>query len=213
MFPREDTLRVQEGPISALLLDRDGVINRELGRGVRCWDEFELLPCVIHAFQQLAPQPFPIVVLSNQAAIGRGWVTPETVAAIHRDMVRAIESAGGRIDDVLVCPHAPEVKCWCRKPRPGLLLEAARKYGFDLQRAVMVGDSYRDVQAAQAAGATPIMVRSGHAIPPKLEEMLIREQVSVVPDLVTAAEAIVRQMRVWAGGADAEDTAKQPGMM
>jgi D-glycero-D-manno-heptose 1,7-bisphosphate phosphatase len=179
------------GNVSALLLDRDGVINRELGRPVISWAEFEFLPGVLGAFRALAELPVPIVVVSNQAAIGRGWVGSETVDDIHQRMVRAIQEAGGRVDEVMYCPHVPDADCWCRKPRPGLLLAAAKRHGFDLARAVLVGDSYRDVQAAQAAGAIPILVRSGHSIPLELEEQLRREQVEVVADLGTVAEAIV----------------------
>jgi D-glycero-D-manno-heptose 1,7-bisphosphate phosphatase len=174
-----------------VLLDRDGALNREMGRGVRSWQEFEFLPGVLRALRRLAALPVPIVVVSNQAAIGRGWVSADTVAGIHRRMLRAVRRAGGRIDDVMVCPHAPEAGCLCRKPRPGLLLGAAQKYGFDLRRAVMVGDSHRDVQAAQAAGAIPVLVRSGHAVPPDLEELLNRERVRILRDLPSVVDVIV----------------------
>jgi D-glycero-D-manno-heptose 1,7-bisphosphate phosphatase len=90
-----------------------------------------------------------------------------------------------------MCPHAPEAGCPCRKPRPGLLLEAARKHRFELRRALMVGDSHRDVQAAQAAGAIPVMVRSGHALPAGLEESLRRQRVAVAADLVAVTDTIV----------------------
>ncbi len=194
------------GEISAVLLDRDGVINRELGRPVLAWDEFEFLPGVLRALQALAGLPIPIVVVSNQAAIGRGWVGAATVNDIHRRMTRAIQDAGGRVDEVVYCPHAPEADCPCRKPRPGLLLGAARKHCFDLTRAVMVGDSYRDIQAAQAAGAVPIMVRSGHHIPRELEDQLHREQVQVVSDLGTVATVIVERFQVSLTGGKRNQT-------
>jgi D-glycero-D-manno-heptose 1,7-bisphosphate phosphatase len=181
---------VQQITISAVLLDRDGVINRELGRGLRSWQEFEFLPGVLRAFEQLSALAVPIVVVSNQSAIGRGWVDAETVAVTHRRMIQSIRTAGGRIDDVLICPHAPEAGCPCRKPLPGLLLEAAAKHGFDVRRALMVGDSYRDVQAGRAAGAIPIMVRSGHAIPPNLEEWLLGDNIIMAADLAAVVEAI-----------------------
>jgi D-glycero-D-manno-heptose 1,7-bisphosphate phosphatase len=181
---------VRRNQISAVLLDRDGVINRELGREVRSWQEFEFLPRVLPAFEQFSALAVPVVVVSNQSAIGRGWVDRKTVAAIHRRMVQVIRTAGGRIDDILICPHAPDAGCLCRKPKPELLLKAARQHGFELRRALMVGDSYRDIQAAQAAGAIPVMVRSGHAIPPALEERLLGDKVSVVADLAAVAKAI-----------------------
>jgi D-glycero-D-manno-heptose 1,7-bisphosphate phosphatase len=177
--------------LSAVLLDRDGVINRELGRAVRSWEEFEFLPGALAALRQLALLPVPILVISNQSAIGRGWMSLEAVEGIHCRMLSAIQAAGGRIDEVAICPHAPETGCPCRKPRPGLLLETARKHGFDVSRAVLVGDAHRDVQAAQAAGAMPILVRSGHPIPLALERQLRRERVPVLPDLVGVAQALV----------------------
>ena len=177
--------------LSAVLMDRDGVINRELGRGVRSWEEFEFLPGVLPALQQLAALPLRILVLSNQSAIGRGWVAADVVDTIHRHMRRMVREAGGRIDDVMICPHAPDAGCVCRKPRPGLLLQGAQKHGFDLHRAVMVGDSYRDVQAAQAAGAVPVLVRSGHRVRPEVEARLRREHVRMAPDLAAVAQAIV----------------------
>ncbi len=199
-------LSTAQGEISAVLLDRDGVINRELGRPVLAWDEFEFLPGVLRALQALAGLPIPIVVVSNQAAIGRGWVGAATVNDIHRRMTRAIQDAGGRVDEVVYCPHTPEADCPCRKPRPGLLLGAARKHRFDLARAVMVGDSYRDIQAAQAAGAVPIMVRSGHHIPRELEDQLRREQVQVVSDLGIVATVIVERFQVSLTGGKRNQT-------
>jgi D-glycero-D-manno-heptose 1,7-bisphosphate phosphatase len=190
---------VDGSKISAVMLDRDGVINRELGRGVLSWDEFEFLPGVLDALRRLAEWRVPIVVLSNQAAIGRGWVSADVVDGIHQKMVHAIEEHGGRIDDIVLCPHAPEADCLCRKPLPGLLLQAAEKHRFDVQRAIMVGDSHRDVQAAQAAGATPIMVCSGHPIPPELERRLLREHVTIVADLAAVADPMMRGFPFSAG--------------
>jgi D-glycero-D-manno-heptose 1,7-bisphosphate phosphatase len=186
----------KEGPLSAVMLDRDGVINRELGRAVRLWREFEFLPGVLRALQQLAAVKVPVLVVSNQSAIGRGWVDSKTIDDIHERMVRAIHDADGRIDDVVICPHAPHDGCPCRKPRPGMLFAAAQKHGFALDRALMVGDAYRDVQAAQAAGAMPVMLRSGHAIPYVVEEQLRRDHVPVVPDLATVVEAIIKRSPV-----------------
>jgi len=182
--------------VSAIMLDRDGVINRELGHWVRNWTEFEFLPGVLDALKELALLPVPIVVVSNQSAIGRGWASAHEVEAINGRMVDVIRSAGGRIDDILVCPHAPDAGCACRKPQPGLLLMAAEKHRFDLSRAVMIGDLYGDVQAAQAVGAIPILVRSGHSISPDLEDLLNREQVRLVSDLVAASEAILDAHRI-----------------
>ena len=108
----------------AILLDRDGVINRELGQAVLKWDEFEFLPQALAALQRLATLRVPIVVVSNQSAIGRDRTTLEIVNDIHERMVTAVREIGGRLDEVLICPHAPDAGCACRKPLPGMLLEA-----------------------------------------------------------------------------------------
>ena len=148
-------------PPSAILLDRDGVINHERADYVKSWPEFQLLPGVLAALRRLATLPIPIVVITNQSAIGRGLVAPATVAAIHDRLAQAAHTAGGRLDGFFVCPHHPTAGCDCRKPKPGLLLQAARHFGFDLAQAIFIGDAITDFEAARAAGCHAILVKSG----------------------------------------------------
>lgn len=145
----------------AILLDRDGVINHERADYVKSWSEFQLLPGVLAALRQLATLPIPIAVLTNQSAIGRGLVAPATVAAIHDQLTEIVRTAGGRLDGFFVCPHLPTAGCACRKPQPGLLLQAAHHFGFDLAQAVFIGDAITDFEAARAAGCYAILVKSG----------------------------------------------------
>ncbi len=145
----------------AILLDRDGVINRERPDYVKNWAEFEFLPGVLEALRRLAALEWPILVITNQSAIGRGIVTSTTVHDIHRRMIAAVEAAGGRVDAVFVCPHHPDDACECRKPRPGLLYQAARQFQLRLADCYFVGDTMADYQAARAAGCRPILVQSG----------------------------------------------------
>jgi D-glycero-D-manno-heptose 1,7-bisphosphate phosphatase len=147
--------------MQAILLDRDGVINRERADYVKSWAEFEFLPGALPALCQLATLSIPILVVSNQSAIGRGLVSWAEVAQIHRRAAVWIAQAGGRIDDFFVCPHRPDEDCACRKPRPGLLQQAAAAYGLDLTDCLFVGDSVTDVQAAQAVGCPTILVQTG----------------------------------------------------
>ncbi len=144
-----------------ILLDRDGVINRERADYVKSWDEFVFLPGVLSALQQLATLPYPIVVVTNQSVIGRGLVERRTIDAIHAQAQQMIHAAGGRIDGFLLCPHHPAEGCHCRKPQPGLLQQAAKQYNFALNEAVFVGDAITDYQAALAAGCHSILVQSG----------------------------------------------------
>ncbi len=145
----------------AIFLDRDGVINVNRSDHVKSWAEFEFLPGALDALRSLTQLSWPIVVVSNQAIIGRGYVSRETVDEIHARMREAVRSAGGRIDDVFYCPHRPEEHCECRKPSPGLLRIAARTLGLDLSRSFFVGDAESDVLAARGVGCRPILVKTG----------------------------------------------------
>ncbi|MCB0061173.1 MAG: HAD family hydrolase [Caldilineaceae bacterium] len=144
-----------------ILLDRDGVINRERADYVKHWDEFVFLPGVLTALQRLATLPMPILVITNQSAIGRGIVSRQAVDEIHAQAQAAIHSAGGRIDGFFLCPHHPDAGCSCRKPQPGLLYQAAAQFALTIEQSVFVGDAITDYQAARAAGCQSILVKSG----------------------------------------------------
>ena len=145
----------------AIFIDRDGVINANRPDHVKRWEEFVFLPGALEALQALAGQAAPVIVITNQAIIGRGITPAGIVGDIHARMRAVVAAAGGRIDDVYLCPHRPEEGCDCRKPRPGMLLQAAREHGLDLSRSHFIGDALSDAQAAVAAGVTPIFVSSG----------------------------------------------------
>jgi D-glycero-D-manno-heptose 1,7-bisphosphate phosphatase len=145
----------------AVLLDRDGVINEDRPRSVRSVHDFVLLPHVAEAIATLTRHGYLVIVITNQAVVGRGDLALETLEAIHDRMRSLIARAGGRIDAVHVCPHTERDGCACRKPQPGLLLEAQRTYGFDLAETWFVGDALRDIQAAEAAGCRSALVLTG----------------------------------------------------
>lgn len=151
-------------PIDALFLDRDGVINLNRSDHVKTWDQFIFVAGALSALRRLRLAGIPIVVVTNQAVIGRGMVEREVVEDIHQRLRRAVEWAGGQVLDILYCPHAPEDNCDCRKPQPGLLIEAARRYGFDLSRCALVGDAVSDIQAGQSVGCATVMVRTGRGM-------------------------------------------------
>lgn len=145
----------------AIFLDRDGVINENRPDYVKSWAEFVFLPGALEALAMLGRLSWPVIVVSNQSAIGRGIVGQEVVDEINGRMVAAVEAAGGRIDGVLYCPHRPDEGCACRKPRPGLLLLAAERFGLDLAASHLIGDAESDILAAQAVGCRAILVKSG----------------------------------------------------
>jgi histidinol-phosphate phosphatase family protein len=144
-----------------VFVDRDGVINRNLDGGVRTWGEFEFLPGAVEGLARLSQHGHRVVVVSNQANIGRGYLTQAQVNDIHRRMTDEVLAAGGTIEAVYYCAHRPEDHCDCRKPSPGLLLRAATELGFSPEEAYFVGDHTSDIEAAKAVGARPVLVLSG----------------------------------------------------
>lgn len=145
----------------AVFLDRDGVLNENRADYVRTWQQVAFLPGVFQAMQRLAASPFVVVVVTNQSAVGRGLMSAETLAAINQGIVREVQQAGGRIDAVYACPHAPADGCDCRKPQPGMLLAAAQALHIDLARSYLVGDAVSDMEAGLAVGCQPVLVRTG----------------------------------------------------
>lgn len=145
-----------------IVLDRDGVINRELGHAVTRVEEFEFLPGVLEAIARITERGYPIYIASNQSAVGRGIMTEDALMDITRTMLAAINEHNGRIAGVIYCCHGPEEGCSCRKPKPGLLQEIAELAKTRTDNLVMVGDSHRDLEAAREAGAVPVLVLTGN---------------------------------------------------
>jgi D-glycero-D-manno-heptose 1,7-bisphosphate phosphatase len=145
-----------------LFLDRDGVIIENRESYVRTWEEVAFYPQALSALARLAPSPFKIVLVTNQSAVGRGIISYDAALEINRRVIAVVEQAGGRIDGAFMCPHAPVDACECRKPRPGLLLQAAQALSIDLSSSMMVGDALSDLQAGRAAGVRwSLLVRTG----------------------------------------------------
>ncbi len=156
----------------AIFIDRDGVIIENRDLYVRSWADVEILPGALEALREAAGNPHKIVIITNQAAIGKGLVSHETVREINARLKSIIEGAGGRVDGVYLCPHTAEESCMCRKPEPGLLIQAAKDLSIDLAESVMIGDALTDIQAGQRAGVRQsILVLTGRgAQQSRLEE-------------------------------------------
>lgn len=180
--------------MKAVFIDRDGVICRNRDDHVKIWAEFEFLPGARESLTRLAQLDMPIVVVTNQAVINRGMVSPQTVEHIHRQMVREIERAGGRVDRVLYCPHRPDEHCMCRKPQPGLLLEAASEIGINLTQSYLIGDALADMQAGRAVGCRCTLVLTGRGRN-ELRQSLLRGQngFRVASNLESAVDAILQE--------------------
>jgi D-glycero-D-manno-heptose 1,7-bisphosphate phosphatase len=139
-----------------VILDRDGVLNKKPPRAeyVRAWQQFEWLPGAPEALRLLNEAGFRILVVSNQAGVGRGMMTEEDLQRIHEQLKVEAEQAGGRIDAIYYCPHDWDAGCECRKPAPGMLFQAQHDFNLDLSGTVFVGDDERDALAAERAGCS-----------------------------------------------------------
>ncbi|MHB1669678.1 D-glycero-beta-D-manno-heptose 1,7-bisphosphate 7-phosphatase [Thiomonas sp.] len=145
-----------------IILDRDGVINEDRDDFIKSPDEWVPIAGSLDAIARLHREGWRVVVASNQSGIGRGLFDMATLNAIHLKMNKALAAVGGRIDAIFFCPHAPEDHCHCRKPKPGMFQDIATRYGLDdLSGVPAVGDTLRDLQAAQSLGCSLHLVRSG----------------------------------------------------
>jgi D-glycero-D-manno-heptose 1,7-bisphosphate phosphatase len=176
-----------------IFLDRDGVINRDSPEYIKRWEEFQFLPGSLEALRLLTEAGYHLILITNQSIINRGWITPEELARTHRLLRESVAAAGGRIFDIFYCPHRPDEECFCRKPKPGLILQAQAKYGLDLRQTIMIGDSGRDIRCARAAGCgATLLVRTGYKS--DVEQRLAAEGVkpdAVADDLLAAARLIL----------------------
>jgi D-glycero-D-manno-heptose 1,7-bisphosphate phosphatase len=145
----------------AIFLDRDGVINENRADHVTAWDDFVLVRGALAGLRVLSDLHMPTFVVTNQAIVGRGVITPEALEALHARMCTLLAGHGGRITAVYACPHRPADRCACRKPRPGLFFQAAHEHGLDLSGSYYIGDALTDVAAGQAAGCTTVVVCTG----------------------------------------------------
>ena len=144
-----------------VILDRDGTINHDSDQYIKSPAEWKPIKGSLEAIARLTQAGYRVVVATNQSGIGRGLFDTAALNAIHDAMQRAVHQAGGRIDAIFFCPHAGESDCECRKPKPGMLLEIGRRMNAPLAGVPMVGDALRDLQAAAAAGARPVLVLTG----------------------------------------------------
>lgn len=153
-----------ENERKTIFLDRDGVINHHpsyMGY-VQMWAEFNFIPSARSAIRDLTKNGYRIFVITNQAGIGRGLYSEETLKDIHCRMITEISDAGGAIEAVYYCLHHPDAGCECRKPRPGMLKRAAQEHDIDLSRAYFIGDSTTDIQAGRRARTKTILVLTGY---------------------------------------------------
>lgn len=176
--------------MKTIILDRDGVINRDSEHYIRNEDEWIPLPGSLEAIAKLHAAGYRVVVASNQSGLGRKLFDEFALARIHHKMCSMVEEAGGIIDGIFYCPHTPDDNCQCRKPATGLLQQVEREFSCDLSESCFIGDSLKDIEAATAYGLKPVLVRTGNgnATARVLQEKQI--DVAIHDDLLGAVKAL-----------------------
>jgi len=173
-----------------IILDRDGVINQDSDQFIKTPEEWKPIPGSLEAIAKLNHTGYRVVVASNQSGIGRGLFDIAALNAINEKMYKALAQVGGRIDALFYCPHPAEGNCTCRKPKPGMFEDIARRFNISLAGVASIGDSLRDVQAASAAGAQPVLVLTGKGVKTEAAGGL-PERTKVYQDLAEAVRAII----------------------
>ena len=144
-----------------VILDRDGVINHDSDHFIKNPDEWKPIPGSLEAIARFNQAGYRVVIATNQSGIGRGLFDMAMLNTIHDKLYRSLAQVGGRIDALFYCPHAADLNCQCRKPRPGMLEEIGRRFNSPLQGVPAIGDALRDLEAAAAVGAQPMLVLTG----------------------------------------------------
>jgi len=157
-----------QNPQPAVFLDRDGTINEQMGY-INHISRFHLLPNVAEAIKLLNDNSIPVVVVSNQSGLARGYFPRELVNEVHDKMKRLLAEYGAHVEGIYICPHHPEAReekyrqeCNCRKPKTGMLEQAAAEMNLDLKKSFLVGDRWSDIECAVHAGSTSILVLTGY---------------------------------------------------
>ena len=181
---------VQTRAAKLIVLDRDGVVNHDSEQFIKSPDEWRPIPGSLEAIARLNHAGFRVVVATNQSGVGRGLLDFATLNAIHDKMHRALAHAGGRVDAVFYCPHTADARCECRKPKAGMLQEIGVRFNVSMAGVPCVGDGLRDLQAADAVGAQPMLVLTGKG-ERTLREGGFPKNTVIFPDLAFAASALL----------------------
>ena len=172
-----------------MVLDRDGTINKDSPDYIKSPSEWKPIPGSLDAIARLNRSGWTVVVATNQSGLGRGMFPLNTLYAIHQEMNGQLAAHGAHVDSVFFCPHVPDDHCECRKPKPGLLHAIAERYGIAMTGVPVIGDSARDLDAAAAVGARPILVRTGNGR--KTLRGLDPDQVEHYTDLASAVDSLL----------------------
>jgi D-glycero-D-manno-heptose 1,7-bisphosphate phosphatase len=173
-----------------VILDRDGVINHESSDFIKSPAEWLPIDRSLEAIANLTQAGFHVVIATNQSGLARGLFDVRALNAMHDKMHRLVAQAGGRIDAIFYCPHAAVDECDCRKPKPGMVLEIAQRFGVEVCELTLIGDSLRDLQAIAAVGGQPMLVKTGNGLK-TLATNQLPHHTAVFDDLYAAASALI----------------------
>jgi D-glycero-D-manno-heptose 1,7-bisphosphate phosphatase len=176
-------------PRRFVLLDRDGTINEEVGH-LSDPSDLRLIPGSADAIRRLRSAGLGVVIVTNQANVGRGLLSTDDLEEIHARLRTMLDAEGTQVDAILHCPHAPEDGCDCRKPRTGMAMEAADRFSFDVSQAYVIGDHAGDAGMGRAIGATTFLVLTGHGVEERKRAERDGLADHVVADLAAAADII-----------------------
>jgi D-glycero-D-manno-heptose 1,7-bisphosphate phosphatase len=184
------------GKRAAVFLDRDGTICEELGY-LNEASLFRMFPFAAGAIRRLNEARLPVIVVTNQSGVGRGYFAESLVHVVHEAMVQQLAEEGAQVAGIYYCPHTSEEECQCRKPKPGMLERAAAEHALDLRRSFLVGDRYGDIEAAHCAGARAVLVRTGYGATELESNAEARRTApdAIADDLSAAVDWILRQTR------------------
>ena len=179
----------------AVFLDRDGVLNKDPPHYAHRLDQLELIPRSGTAVKKLNEHGYLVIIISNQSGVARGYYTEKDVSLFNNALLMKIQECGGEVDAIYYCPHHPEAKteryrltCNCRKPEPGMILQAAKEHNIDLQKSYVIGDKRSDIEAGKNAGCQTILVLTGHGTD---ESLKIKDTCLVTSDLYEAVSKYI----------------------
>ena len=171
-----------------IILDRDGVINEDSDNYIRTVDEWIPIPGSLEAIARLTQAGYTVTVATNQSGIARGYFTIDELNRMHQKLQTLLAELGSNISLITFCPHGPDDECECRKPMPGLFYQISDRLGVNLKDVIAVGDSLRDIEAATAANANPILVRTGKG---EKTESIIPPDIPVFDNLSAVVDTIL----------------------
>jgi len=165
--------------IDTVFMDRDGVINQDSPDYIKSPDEFTFIKGSCDAIARLSKLGKKIIIITNQSAVGRQFMSHSILSDIFEKLTKGVEDKGGKLDDIVYCPHHPDDHCLCRKPLPGMIIQSAEKHSLDLSRSCMIGDSVKDIECGLSAGVRYlILVKTGNGL---MSEKLLKEK-NIKPD-------------------------------